>query len=306
MDDRQQRAKPSPAKVAMRAVASAAVVVVLALLIGWFDSQAVAQQQDARGSADATAKFVAEVLGNVGDEWKVVLGNRYRPAKLSVFARSAATRGCGRAWAAAGPFYCPDDETIYLGSSFFTQLKTRACRQPGEACEFARAYIIAHEFGHHVQKLLGTLDRVEAEPVHEGASGPAVRAELQADCFAGIWAARTRTKWKNVTPAMIAAATEAAQFAGDDDVPPWAMTHGTANQRGAWFMRGYEGKSLARCNSFAARRLANSPRPAAVDTDSDKALLEIVLAQLTPAALNSDSRVGGTAHVLSERVCSDR
>ena len=254
MDDRQQGAKPS--KVASRAAASAAVGV-LALSIGWFDPPAVAQQQNARAPSDATSKFAADVFDDIEGQWKVVLGNRYRSAKLVVYARNAVTRGCGRAWAAAGPFYCPDDETIYLESLFFTQLKIKACRQPGETCEFARAYIIAHEFGHHVQNLLGTLARVEAEPVHEGASGPAVRAELQADCFAGIWAGRTTSKWKNVTPAMIAAATEAAQFGGDDEAPPWEITHGTANQRGAWFMRGYEGKNLARCDTFAARRLAD-------------------------------------------------
>ena len=220
-------------------VVAPAIAGVLALLLGWFGQQAVAPEPDVKAPADAAGTFVASVFGDIEEQWKAVLGNQYRAPKLVLYTRSKATKGCGRARAAEGQLYCPDDESIYLDFSFFAQLKTKACQQQGDACEFARAYIIAHEFGHHVQKILGILARADAELVYEDGSGLAVRVELQADCFAGIWAGRTSTRWKHVTPAMIAAGMEAAQFGGDDHfgVPPSESTHGTAAQRGAWFLR---------------------------------------------------------------------
>jgi predicted metalloprotease len=258
MDDRQQGAKPSSAKLSQRTVASAAIGV-LALAIGWIGLQGISPLSDAKAQADPNGTFVVAVLGDIENQWKVVLGDRYRPVKLVLYTRRATTRGCGRARAMDGPFYCPDDDGIYLDSSFFSELRTRACRQQGEACEFARAYVIAHEFGHHVQNVLGTLARVDAYGFYEASRGLAARVELQADCFAGIWAGLTTTRWKNVTPAMVAAATEAAQFGGDDHsgAPPWETTHGTSSQRGTWFKRGFEGKSLASCNTFAGRHLTN-------------------------------------------------
>jgi uncharacterized protein len=217
---------------------------------------------------DQVGQFVAAVLGDTEDRWTEILrtgGATYRAPKLVMF--SGATRSaCGFAQAAMGPFYCPNDQQVYLDTSFFKEIETRfhGCR--GAACQFAQAYVIAHEVGHHVQNLLGILpkaqemqrgmDRVEANHLQ-------VRIELQADCFAGVWANRAQAKLKFLEPGDVEAALQTASAIGDDMlqkrsqgyVVPDAFTHGSSAQRKRWFTTGLESGSPTGCNTFDAAQL---------------------------------------------------
>lgn len=209
---------------------------------------------------DVAADMVAHVVGDLEDIWKApdLLGLRFRPATVTLYVRSTTTKGCGRAQSAEGPFYCPIDEHIYLDLSFWSELTIKQCKtkMTSEACEFARAYVVAHEYGHHIQQILGTFDRV-GEDQRTGPNSAGVRLELGADCFAGLWAGRSQTKWKNTSPADISAAWAATQWGGDDHfgVPPSEYTHGTGAQRGRWLLRGYDKKTIEACDTFAAGAL---------------------------------------------------
>ena len=216
--------------------------------------------------SDKAGEFVAAVLGNTEDTWQEIFraaGQRYRPPKLRLFS-GAVQGGCGFAQAAMGPFYCPNDQRIYLDTSFFNDIERRFRGCSGKACEFARAYVIAHEVGHHVQNLLGVLPRAQRQ--QQAASNRVeanriqVRVELQADCLAGIWAHHSDQKWKFIEPGDVEAALGTAAAIGDDrqqkrtqgTVVPDAFTHGSSAQRQRWMMVGIKEGKVASCNTFAA------------------------------------------------------
>jgi predicted metalloprotease len=173
---------------------------------------------------------------------------------------------CGEASSAMGPFYCPPDTRVYLDTSFFRDLEVRFRGCNGKACQFAQAYVIAHEVGHHVQNLLGILPKAQQQQRQLGGDRAAanriqVRVELQADCFAGIWANRAEQRWKFIDPGDIDAALQTASAIGDDmlqrraqgRVVPDSFTHGTSEQRKRWFTVGFKQGSVAACNTFAGQ-----------------------------------------------------
>jgi uncharacterized protein len=220
---------------------------------------------------DQSSQFVAAVLGDTEDRWGEIFrsfGQTYEPPKLVMF--SGVTRSaCGMAQSAMGPFYCPNDRTVYLDTSFFRQLQTRfhGCQVGSKACEFAQAYVITHEVGHHVQNLLGILPKVQqlqASVDRTDANQVQVRVELQADCLAGVWANHSQGKWKDVLqPGDIEAALQTASAIGDDTLQkraqgyavPDSFTHGTAEQRQRWFVTGLKSGTIQGCDTFAAAQL---------------------------------------------------
>jgi uncharacterized protein len=216
-------------------------------------------QRDAREQPQV--EFVTFVLNDVQNVWDKVLpsGSRtpYRHTKLVLF-RNAWPSACGMAKEAVGPFYCPADEKVYLDLSFFDELRSRF----GAPGEFAQAYVIAHEIGHHVQKILGIESQVrrlqQARP--GSANALSVRLELQADCFAGVWA-HTTAQRKIIDESDVQSGLAAAAAVGDDRiqkmatgrVSPESFTHGSSAQRVAWFRRGFQSGDVSACNSFETR-----------------------------------------------------
>ncbi len=212
---------------------------------------------------DPTGQFVAKVLGSTEVVWGEIFAasqSRYRPPTLVLYDGQTAST-CGLAQSAVGPFYCPGDEKVYLDLAFFRDLQTRF-HAPGD---FAAAYVIAHEVGHHVQKLTGTMQRLDA--ARAGASRAAVnqisvRMELQADCYAGVWGNHAGAM-KQVQEGDIAEALNAAAAVGDDRlqqqtqgrVVPDSFTHGTSEQRVRWFRRGLDSGRPQDCDTFAAAAL---------------------------------------------------
>jgi predicted metalloprotease len=211
---------------------------------------------------DPGADFVRAVVGDTEDTWTRLFGDSggtYEPPRLVLF-RGAVQSACGMASAAVGPFYCPPDRRVYLDLQFFQELAERF----GAPGEFARAYVIAHEVGHHVQNLVGTADRVRREQGRRdqaAANQLSVRLELQADCYAGVWghwAARRNV----LEPGDVEAALGAASAIGDDrlqrqsrgQVVPESFTHGSSAQRVRWFRTGLDSGDAARCDTFAAAR----------------------------------------------------
>jgi uncharacterized protein len=203
---------------------------------------------------------IAVVLAETEDAWNAVLGDLggdYREPKLVLFS-GAVESACGFAESAVGPFYCPPDEDVFIDLSFFDQLQGDL----GAGGDFARAYVVAHEVGHHVQNLLGTSDRVhEMQQRDPGAANQlSVRLELQADCYAGIWAHRADRYAGLLEPGDIQEGLDAASAVGDDrlqrrsggTVLPDSFTHGTSEQRMRWFQRGYDAGSLEACETFKA------------------------------------------------------
>jgi len=227
-------------------------------------------QQSAPGPApappagDAQARFVSQVLRSTEVVWTDVFrqaGKTYQAPKLRLFSGSEPT-ACGRGEAAMGPFYCPGDRKVYLDMSFFNVMSQRL----GAPGQFAQAYVVAHEVGHHVQNLLGITDKVDAarERGSEAqANAMSVRVELQADCFAGVWAKRSNDAKGWLEAGDIESALNAASQIGDDNlqrksrgtVVPESFTHGTSAQRVGWFKRGFESGSPDNCNTFEARQL---------------------------------------------------
>jgi uncharacterized protein len=219
--------------------------------------------------ADSTGQFVAAILGNTEDVWGEIFranGRDYKAAPLRLY-RGGEQGGCGFAQAAMGPFYCPRDKRIYLDTSFFRDMQVRFHGCSGKACEFAEAYVIAHEVGHHVQDLLGTLPKAQAAQQAAGSKASAnriqVRIELQADCLAGVWAFHSDQKWKSIEPGDVQAALQTASAIGDDRlqkqsqgyVVPDAFTHGTSEQRQRWFTKGLKEGKISSCDTFAASSL---------------------------------------------------
>jgi uncharacterized protein len=230
------------------------------------------QQQTGAGSSrttgapsDEMGQFVSAVLGSTEAEWTEILaraGKTYKPPTLVMFS-GATNSGCGFAQAAMGPFYCPIDQKVYLDTSFFQDLQHRfgACDVGSKTCQFSEAYVIAHEIGHHVQNLLGLLPKVQqAQRAMEQAEANSlqVRVELQADCFAGVWANHAQAKWQFIEPGDVEAALQTASAIGDDRlqrkaqgyVVPDAFTHGTSAQRTRWFMTGLKSGDMASCDTL--------------------------------------------------------
>jgi predicted metalloprotease len=221
-----------------------------------------AQQAPARpaSTADPQVDFVAAVLGDTEDVWHAYfrehVGRDYEEPHLVLFT-NAVQSACGFAQSATGPFYCPLDAKVYIDLGFYRELKDRF-QAPGD---FAQAYVIAHEVGHHVQNLLGTSEKVhqlEQRSSERQANALSVRLELQADCYAGIWANHAQ-KMKNILePGDVEEALNAASAIGDDHlqmqsrgyVTPDSFTHGTSAQRVSWFKRGFEGGDLQNCETF--------------------------------------------------------
>lgn len=213
---------------------------------------------------DQTAKFVRAVLGDTEDTWSKIfqqqVGSPYQPAKLVLF-EGGVDSACGFAQTAMGPFYCPTDQKVYLDMGFFRQIQAAA----GSNADFARAYAIAHEIGHHVQDLLGISQKVQQKMQQSDrttANAYSVRLELQADCFAGIWGHSTQQRGLIDNQDVQTALNTAAQI-GDDylqkqstgRVVPDAFTHGSSQQRVNWFERGFQSGDINRCNTFTARSL---------------------------------------------------
>jgi hypothetical protein len=215
---------------------------------------------------DQTGDFVAAVLGSADQQWKAIFekaGQTYRGPRLVMF-RGGTRSGCGDAVSAMGPFYCPTDREVYLDTAFFQELETRFRGCTGNACNFSRAYVIAHEVGHHVQNLLGILPKVQAQQRtvdKVAANRLQVRVELQADCFAGVWANRVQQQYKFLDAGDVDAALQTAAAIGDDMlqkrargvVVPDSFTHGTSEQRKRWFTNGFKNGTLAACNTFSAQ-----------------------------------------------------
>lgn len=213
---------------------------------------------DTACAVDAVSKFSCQVLASTEDTWSKIFqasGQKYQPAGL-IFYSGSGQSGCGAAQAAMGPFYCPSDNRIFLDTSFFNELATKF----KAAGDFAQAYVIAHEVGHHVQFLTGTADKVRAEQQRASSTeGNAlqVKMELQADCYAGVWAAANRAR---IEPGDVEEGMRAANAIGDDTlqkqaqgrVVPESFTHGTSAQRMAWLKRGLDSGDPARCDTFAA------------------------------------------------------
>ncbi len=215
------------------------------------------------GPPDEMQVFVSKVLGSTEDVWQSAfraMGRDYAEPKLVLF--SGATRSaCGMGQAAMGPFYCPSDQKVYIDLSFFRDLRARF-RAPGD---FAQAYVIAHEVGHHVQNQLGIMDKLQQMQgrVSKGEFNRAsVRVELQADCFAGVWAHHIGNK-NILDPGDLEEGLAAASAIGDDRlqkqsqgyVVPESFTHGSSEQRVRWFKRGMESGRMADCDTFKARDL---------------------------------------------------
>ena len=213
------------------------------------------------GTVDPQAAFVGFVLDDVQSTWSKLFaeaGVPYARAKLVLFTDATPT-ACGYGTSATGPFYCPADQRVYLDLGFFRELAQRM----GARGDFAQAYVIAHEIGHHVQNLLGTTERMKVpRALREGPAGASVRLELQADCLAGVWARGTQER-DLLEAGDLEEAMTAASAVGDDrmqrratgTVSPDAFTHGTSAQRSRWFRRGLEGGSVKACDTFAAPEL---------------------------------------------------
>jgi uncharacterized protein len=213
---------------------------------------------------DADLKdFSVYVFEDVQSTWQrtfAAAGRPYERAKLVLYSGAVSTNGCGSATSAVGPFYCPGDDSVYLDLSFYREM----AEQLGAQGDFAWAYVIAHEMGHHVQDESGTTAQVaKAGPDEQtGAEGLSVRTELQADCYAGVWAS-TVYKEGDLEEGDIQEAFGAAQAVGDDrlqkeatgTVKPDTFTHGTSQQRRAWFNRGYRSADPGHCDTFSADHL---------------------------------------------------
>lgn len=259
----------------------------IALIVGWFmgvspvevlnmlagqqgpsatSAQSAGTPEDEAARAnDPRRQFVAAILGDTEDVWNAVFqasGQSYPNPTLVLF-EGAVDSACGQASSAVGPFYCPADQQVYIDLAFFDEMQRRL----GGGGDFAEAYVIAHEVGHHLQTLTGVSRRVNdarrrGENV-EGDNGMLVRQELQADCYAGVWAYHAQARHQWLEAGDIEEALNTASAIGDDrlqkqssgQVVPDAFTHGTSAQRVRWFTAGFQSGQLQACDTFAAARL---------------------------------------------------
>jgi predicted metalloprotease len=227
--------------------------------LGGGAAQQVQQQPQTRNNQaqnDDQRQFVSAVLKSTEDVWNQILPQqarvRYVEPKLVLFTDQTPS-ACGYASSASGPFYCPGDNKLYLDFGFFRELKTRF----GAPGDFAQAYVIAHEVGHHVQNLLGTMDKVNAAGNSNQLS---VRLELQADCYAGVWANYVQKKGL-LEAGDVEEAMKAAAAVGDDNIQkqaqgyvvPESFTHGSSQQRMSWFNKGFQAGDMRQCNTFGGR-----------------------------------------------------
>lgn len=213
---------------------------------------------------DDLARYVSVILGYTEDVWQSIfreLGKTYREPKLVLFSGGVRS-GCGVGQAAMGPFYCPADQKMYIDLSFYREMKNRF----GASGDFAQAYVIAHEVGHHVQTLFGVSEKVQRAKSRMSqvqANAVQVRMELQADCFAGVWARRAERAKRILEQGDIEEALNAASAIGDDNIQrktqgrvvPDAFTHGTSKQRVRWFKRGLDSGDIQQCDTFNATSL---------------------------------------------------
>jgi len=244
------------------------VVLVLSLFFGVDPSQLVnggpgqmpqTRQEAGPRADDADYEFARRVIGSAEDVWSPLLrqhGTNFSPATFTAYDNATPT-GCGTGQSSAGPFYCPSDAHIYLDLTFFNELSQRF----GAPGEFARAYVIAHEYGHHIQNILGVMDRRGGPS--RGADSESVRTELQADCFAGVWAYHANQQFAILQNGDVDAALRAATSVGDDTlqkegqgyIVPDSFTHGSSAQRVRWFERGLNGGRMEACDTFSAPSL---------------------------------------------------
>ena len=229
-------------------------------------TQSVSQDQPAQAppANDPLAAFVATILASTEDVWGALFaqsGRTYEPPRLVLYRDSIET-GCGNGESAMGPFYCPRDRKVYIDLGFYQTLRD----QLGSPGDSAQAYVIAHEVGHHVQNLMGVTDRVDALRARESrvqANATSVRVELQADCYAGVWAFHSQEQKHWFEGNDIALVLNAASHIGDDAlqkmsqgrVMPESFTHGTSAQRVSWFKRGLENGRIEDCDTFNAATL---------------------------------------------------
>jgi predicted metalloprotease len=211
-------------------------------------------------ASDEGAQFVSVVLADTEDTWAEIFqsgGQRYQPPKLVLFS-DVVRSACGMAQSAMGPFYCPNDQKVYIDLGFYRELRERF-QAPGD---FAQAYVIAHEIGHHVQTLLGTSQQVheaQQRASQEQGNALSVRLELQADCYAGVWAHHADRSRQLLEAGDVEEGLNAASAIGDDNiqrqtqgrVAPESFTHGSSEQRVAWFRRGLESGSMKSCDTFS-------------------------------------------------------
>lgn len=227
--------------------------------------------------SDDIGKFVSRVVGSTEVQWQDIFtksGQRYRAPVLVMYSGQTDAPCGGRAQSAMGPFYCPSDQKVYLDTSFFREIETRfrGCDVGSKSCQFSQAYVIAHEVGHHVQNLLGILPKVQQQQRgmdKTSANRLQVRVELQADCFAGVWANHENQRQKSqgkapfIEPGDVEAALRTAAAIGDDKlqkqargfVVPDSFTHGSSEQRQRWFQTGLKDGTVASCNTFQAAGL---------------------------------------------------
>lgn len=254
------------------------IVLVVVALIGYFvfgidpqqimsagsqvgGSQPVAESQTSKGSpSDEEGQFADVIHTSANDTWAELFKSgdeRYRPSTIVLYSQGTQT-GCGYGEAAMGPFYCPGDEKVYIDLDFFRTLDG----QLGAPGDFAKAYVIAHEVGHHVQKVLGTSDKVAREEQRlskTGANALSVKLELQADCYAGVWAKQSNAKENWIEAGDIDEALGAATAVGDDTlqeraqgrVVPDSFTHGSSAQRAQWFKAGFASGDPNACDTFS-------------------------------------------------------
>ncbi|MBI1362297.1 MAG: flagellar biosynthesis protein FlgM [Alphaproteobacteria bacterium] len=225
-----------------------------------FGGAGAAQQGTVGTPKDQAGQFVDVIGSNIDDVWSSKI-NGYTPPKIVLYDQGTQT-GCGFGQSAMGPFYCPNDQTVYLDLGFWQEMETKL---GASGADFARAYVIAHEFGHHVQKLTGTSDKVQQ--AEQRASGQAeantysVALELQADCYAGVWAANASAASGGkvaLDPGDLEEGLKTANAIGDDTlqkkatgrVQPEGFTHGTSAQRVEWLQRGYQSGDPGACNTF--------------------------------------------------------
>ena len=280
LDDHRESSNVEDRRGGMGAKGTIGIGTIVIALIAWYfgiDPQAVLdvaqvasppeqrQEAPAQGAPrDELSVFVSRVLASTEDTWDGIFregGSSYRAPKLVLFT-GATPSACGTWQAAMGPFYCPADQKVYIDLSFYRDLRDRF-RAPGD---FAQAYVIAHEVGHHVQKLLGIsakVDGMRGRVSEAQFNRLSVRTELQADCFAGVWAHRAQRERGLLEPGDLEEGLGAAAAIGDDRlqrqsggrVVPDSFTHGSSAQRVRWFRTGFDSGSLKACDTFAARDL---------------------------------------------------